>query len=200
MKKCKKLLTALLIASLSVLSISTPALAKTSSYVYDANKPIPGIAVNNDTSGGGIVTPQVWWPAIYRVTDKVYLGTVRYITKWITANWAKASSYSLAKGESTTYSLQTGLTGEFENAIKASGQFTTSWTFSSTVTTTIPADSSRFSKLTYQCDYKRYFATVYKIPAYDDVAGTKPQPDPVFIGKSTVDEPTDVTYAIVVYQ
>lgn len=205
MKYFKKVLAGLLIASISVLSISSPVFASTNtasamtpvsaSYLYDENEPIPGITVDNI-----VVTPQVWWPEIYRISSKLRTGTVRYITKYITPNWSKASSYALVKGESTTYSIQIGGSNDFKAGIKASGSFTWSKTFSSTVTTTIPADSSRYSKLTYQCDYARYWTTVEKRPAYDDIAGTKPAPPFEFVGTDLVDEPTDETYAIVVYQ
>lgn len=206
-KRRKKLLTGLLIASISVLSISTPVFASTNtastkipileSYKYDANIPIPGITVDN-TKADNTVSVKAWWPDNYIVTSKVKNGTARHITKYITANWAKASSYTLAKGESSTYGLQIGGSADFAKAIKASGAFTASKTFTSTVSTTIPADSKRFSKLTYQCDYNRYSATVYKVPAHNDNLPT--QPANVLVGTDTVDEPTNVTYAIVVYK
>jgi len=133
----------------------------------------------------------------YYVTNKDMIGTARYITKYITPNWSPASSYTLAKGESTTYGLQIGGSKDFAKGIKASLSFTASKSFTATVSTAIPADSSRFSKLTYQCDYKRYNATLWKVARHN---AEIPDPAAVKIGRDIVDEPTDDTYVIVVYQ
>lgn len=203
-KNGKKILIGLLIASICGLSISTPVLANkktaltkipvsskiSSSVRYNTNKPIPGIFVEDKSSLKAVV------PAQYIVTSKVKKGTVRHITKYITDVWAKADKYTLAKGESTSYGIKIGGTKDFIKGIKASGDFTITKSFSSTVTTSIQADAKRFSKLTYQVDYNRYSVTLYKIPKHNDMLPV----DRVLVGTNIVDEPTKTIYAVVVYK
>jgi len=196
MKKFKKMLLATLLVSSTIMSATTTVFASTTNGLVPVERtyatPVPGVTVDNED-----ISTKAWWPDQYIVKNKTYQKQVRYITKYITPNWSKASSYSLQKGESTTYGLNISGSKDFKAGIKASGSFTASKTFSSRVTTTIPADPNRYSKLTYQCDYDRYYCDLYKIPAHND---NIPQPPTQYVGSDYVDEPTDATYAIVVYQ
>lgn len=131
-------------------------------------------------------------PVIYTVKSKTFVGNLpKVFQKDWTTSWAKASSYQLMQGWSYTSTLTANVSAEILEGVIAQGSFTNSRTYTCNVTTTMPADSSRYSKLAHYRDYKQYNALI------QCQAGVNP---PYDVGTYTVKEPDINSYNIVRYQ
>lgn len=131
-------------------------------------------------------------PVVYTVKSKTFQANLNKVWQkdW-TPSWAKATSYQLMQGWSWKASLTVDATAEISDGVKASGQFVVERTYSCNVTTTIPADSTRYSKLTHYRDFKQYSAEVWC------QAGVNPA---YFLGNYIVKEPAAGSYNEVRYQ
>lgn len=131
-------------------------------------------------------------PVTYIVKSKTFQKNLNKVWQkdW-TPSWAKASSYQLMQGWSWKASLTVNATTEILNGVKASGQFVVERTYTCNVTTTIPADSTRYSKLAHYRDFKQYSAEIWCQP------GVNPA---YFYGNYTVKEPATGSYNEVKYQ
>ena len=108
-------------------------------------------------------------------------------------NCIKASQYTVANGISQGYSIGFSATTEdiFKTAVKACSQFIISRTKTYTVTTYIPADKTKDSKLVFKADYKKYHTHMQKTSSLGVTSD---------LGWSYVYEPTTNTYLRVVYK
>lgn len=117
-------------------------------------------------------------------------ATVNKYQKYLTDVWAKASSYTWGKTTTTTLSFSAGLSSDLTSKIKSTYSLTASVSKSYSVSITVPADSSRYSKLGLYGDFhRRYIKGEYV--KFGKVQETK-------YGYSY--EPTKDQYLKVVYQ
>ncbi|MEK5475507.1 hypothetical protein NYE70_00990 [Paenibacillus sp. FSL R5-0407] len=123
----------------------------------------------------------------------------KLLVKYLTESWAQASSYTWSKSNSTNLTFSGNVTGEVTDKIKIqfglSGGFTTTYS----VAITLPADSTKFSKLAYGSDFYTqnlsYVRSISYCTIYD---GCHSSSDPrKYISYK---EPTSTTYLYVVYK
>lgn len=132
-------------------------------------------------------------PVSYKVLSKQYKSTVEKRVRYVTDEWARVSTYLVAKGESMGYSISFSTTTEaiFKTAVKLCNQFTVSRTKTYTVSRYIDADKSKDSKLAFKADYKKYYVHMQKTSSLGITSD---------LGWSYVYEPTVDTYLRVVYK
>ncbi|KGA98195.1 hypothetical protein AJ85_06265 [Alkalihalobacillus alcalophilus ATCC 27647 = CGMCC 1.3604] len=82
--------------------------------------------------------------------------------RYLTGSWAKANSYTWSKSNSASATLSASV-GESASAISGTLNVAKSVTTSYSVGITLPANSSRFSKLGFYSDYDRRQIEVTKI-------------------------------------
>ncbi len=112
----------------------------------------------------------------------------REFVRYLTSSWAKAQSYTWSTSNSTSWSFGGTLTiGE---RIKSALSLSTTRTTTYSVAITIPADTTKFSKLGFASDFFRQNYYYEKI-----VDGTVVATETSYIKTPTVD-----TYLIVYYQ
>ena len=149
---------------------------------------IPSYAIENELKPNSVQVP-----VSYKVLSKNYISTVERHVRYITSDWTKASQYTVADGTSQGYSIGFSATAEsiFKTAVKACGQFTISRTKTYTVTTYIPANKTKDSKLAFKADYKKYHTHMQKTSSLGVTSD---------LGWSYVYDPTTKTYLRVVYK
>ncbi|HZH61004.1 MAG TPA: hypothetical protein VEY70_15870 [Metabacillus sp.] len=109
---------------------------------------------------GELSEPEMSIMAAHKVVN-VISGptTVKKFVRYLTGSWAKASSYTWSKSNSasSTLSADVGISsGEVSSSIGVSNTVTTTYS----VAITIPADSSRYSKLAFYSDYNKRYVRV----------------------------------------
>ncbi|WP_304509041.1 hypothetical protein [Anaerotignum sp.] len=167
MKKVEKFLSSILCLTLVVSSFGF-----TNVYASDKKDFVENIVVDGneydeygniiyDTKDIEIVTRANPFQTYYTVKNKDYEGTIKKLTSFLTGAWAPASQYTIDEGKSYTSGLTVSLGRTFKNGITASGEFTNSKTISYDVTTYVPANSSKNSKLAKFTKYKIYSADLY---------------------------------------
>ena len=75
--------------------------------------------------------------------------------KYLTASWAKAENYTWSKSNTVSYSVSGDIQKEFAKKIVAKVGLNLSYTTTYSVAVTIPADSSKYSKLGFASDYTK---------------------------------------------
>ncbi len=200
MKKVKNILSSVLCLTLVMAS-----LGYTNAYASDKNDFGENIVVDGsqydengniiyDTKDFQIGTRANPFQTYYLVKNKLYEGTKKKLTCFLTGAWAPASQYTINEGEQYTSGLTVSLGAAFKNGITASGAFTNSKTIIYAVTTFIPANSSKNSKLAQFTKYKAYSADLYSYRSN----GIQQMPEN-FIDSGEVNEPKSI-YIEVAYE
>ncbi|MCD8354542.1 MAG: hypothetical protein LUC47_09580, partial [Clostridiales bacterium] len=101
----------------------------------------------------------------YIIKNSSYVKKVKSRLSYLTDVWVKTSKYNLEGTHSATSSLSVEATsGIFTlSKIKATGKYTTSFTKSISVEVTIEADSSKFSRLAFYQEKKKYKGDLYHV-------------------------------------
>lgn len=115
---------------------------------------------------------------------------VKRFVRHLTSSWAKASSYTWSKKQSATATISGELSASakvISSKIGVSNSVSTSYS----VAITIPANSSRFSKLAFYSDFDRRYVKVWHTMGWSN---------PFSITYGYHYAPTKDTYLQVVYQ
>lgn len=131
----------------------------------------------------------------YVMKNNQYQFTEKSILAYLTEYWAKSNLYRVDRSQTKTSSLAvSGTSGVFNLAnVKATGQYTKTYSTSFSVGTNIPADSTRNSKLTIQEEKRVYTGDLYYVIDYGTSKSESKQ------GSGLVYEPKDL-YLEVIYQ
>lgn len=154
--------------------------------------PEQGVDLNNNSSD--IMPMANPGQTVYQQTNKKYRGTVKELTQYVTQDWTKASSYSFTTSRTFSSSWSISGNAEVKKAISATGGYTRSVSKSYSVTSVIPANSKKFSKLARETEYDRYTADVYRYRTNGIQSGPK-----TYVGSATIDSPNS-TYLVVKYK
>lgn len=127
---------------------------------------------------------------IHRATATGDSTISKQFEKYLTESWAKASQYTWSKATTTNWTYGGNITKDIHEGVRATLNLSRSRTTSYNIGVTIPADSSRFSKLGYASDF---FKQDYKYELF--VEGTVTQTETGYIKT-----PTQDSYLIVYYQ
>lgn len=110
-----------------------------------------GDLICNWETGSIAVPGTVQYYAYYYSSQKIN----QEFEKYLTASWAKAESYTWSKSNTVSYSVSGDIQKEFAKKIVAKVGLNLSHTTTYSVAVTIPANSSRYSKLGFASDYTR---------------------------------------------
>lgn len=129
-------------------------------------------------------------------TGSTTLEQCRFV-RYLTSSWAKASSYTWQESQSSKWDYSGGLSYTFAKVARADLGITYSRTTTYSVAITIPANSSKFSKLAFGSDYEdtpvkveEWAGAVYGGQVYNSLLETQ---------YGTISEPQEDTYLYVKY-
>jgi hypothetical protein len=118
--------------------------------------------------------------------------------RYLTESWAKADNYNWSVSQSVGLTFTTSISIDAAKAIQAEFGLESGYTASYSVGISIPADSSRFSKLALRMDLMQQYVQ-FQRTVYSCVAGVCSQFKDPWVNTTYV-EPTKNTYLTVEYQ
>lgn len=130
----------------------------------------------------------------YKQKNKKGLGSFTKITEYLTSDWAFSNNYKFTTSKTFKSSWSISGSVEVKKAIDLTGGYTRSVSKGYTVSTSIPANKDRQSKLVRETKYDKYSVSVYKYRS-NGYQSTKEE----YIGKANIDSP-DSTYIVVKYK
>ena len=186
----KKLSLTILCLILALGSFSSVAFAETGDRVKAT-----GTIVDLPNHISVLPTPRSMLPEAYEVRNKNPEGYEPLTIRQMTTVWAKSDGYTVNSGQSTTYSLQSGISANVKG-FSLSGSFTVSKQYTQSVSTHIPANASKLSRLELKCNYNKYKADLYYLPVRQETSIITWK----YLGRDTVYEPTNDVFYEVVYK
>lgn len=141
-----------------------------------------------ESLGEEIVSPS-WTSTVHTSVISGPVKTKRFV-RYLTSSWAKASSYTWSKNQTTTSTISGDLSASakvISGKLGVSNSVSTSFA----VAITIPANSSKFSKLGFYSDFNRRYVKVWHTMGWSD---------PFNVTHGYHYAPTKDTYLQVVYQ
>lgn len=150
------------------------------------------VTINNLKDANTIIQPEciACINRTVKVTKLKSYGEEYRFVKYLTNSWSPASTYTWSESTTTNLTVSGSVTAEIKNAIKTQLGLTASKTQTYGVGITIPANSSKDSKLALYSDFNKYYVK------YEEKMGGK-------VIKSSnhyVYEPTSDTYLRVKYK
>lgn len=158
----------------------------------------PGLSISN-----GLITP--FMTRGYIFNNVGYIGTnlvvsramatsdanlSKVFVKYLTTSWAKASSYTWSESNSVGWSISPGATFDVADTVRVSLNLSASRTTTYGVAITIPASSTKYSKLGFASDFfKQSYLYEYIVDG-----------NIVISENSYINTPTVNSYLIVYYQ
>lgn len=130
---------------------------------------------------------------MYEQRNKRYIGTFTTITEYLTQDWAYSKEYTFTTSKTFSSSWSISGTVEVKKAISLTGGYTRSVKKGYTVSTVIPANNKKLSKLVRETKYNQYKSDVYKYRT-NGIHSTPKE----YIGTAHIDSP-DSTYLVVKY-
>lgn len=130
----------------------------------------------------------------YEQRNKKSLGSIRKLTEYLTQDWAYSDKYNFTTSKTFTSSWTINGSAEVKKAISAGGGYTRSVSKSYSVSTSIPANDKKQSKLVRETEYNKYTVDIYKYRS-NGMHSTPKE----YIGTGAIDSPSS-TYLVVKYK
>lgn len=154
-----------------------------------------GLPVRRSRQASGTIWTSTWYAGNDLKVVETAVATSdsniskRFI-KYLTGSWTKAEKYTWSKSNSASWSKSASTTAEVATAVRTSLGLSASRTTTYSISITIPASTSKYSKLGFASDY---FRQNYKYTM--TVGGEETQSH-----RGYIDTPTQNSYLIVYYQ
>ncbi|MGO4344532.1 hypothetical protein AB4Z45_03435 [Paenibacillus sp. MCAF9] len=118
--------------------------------------------------------------------------------RYLTGSWAKSDKYTWTETQSVALTFSTNITADAASKVKAQFGLAASYTTTYSVGVSIPADPTKFSKLSYNMDLMQQYIQ-YKRTVIACEAGVCVQFPDDWVNTTYI-EPTSNSYLIVKYQ
>ncbi|BBI34604.1 hypothetical protein [Cohnella abietis] len=189
----KKLFQLLLVLTL-VLSIGNAAYAESSN---ETSKDVLAVQAVRDPEPN-IISPFASGETIETsALGAKYVDSKAFI-RFLSSSWSKADKYNWTESQSYSLSFTTSVATDVAKAIKANFGLAGSYTSTYSVGTSIPADQTKFSKLSYNMDLNKQYVKYRKKLVTCNVASC--WESYTTWTETTYIEPTANSYLIVNYQ